>query len=155
MIRQIRMLALGAAVLMAGCGGEAIPAPVIPPGGLPKMVSFQSPYCGCCGEWVDHVRAAGFEVEVHKVETMTQVKMEAGIPQLMGSCHTAMVDGYVVEGHVPADLIIRMLNERPDVKGILVPGMPAGSPGMEFAGKEPYRVLLLNHDNSTRVYANR
>lgn len=154
MTRLFRMLALGTLAVVAGCASEAVPAPA-PSGPLPKVVAFQSPYCGCCGKWMEHMRAAGFEVEVHKIETMTEKKMELGIPQLMGSCHTAVVDGYVVEGHVPADLVVRMLAERPDVRGIIVPGMTAGSPGMEDAGKEPYRVLLLGHDNSTQVYANR
>jgi hypothetical protein len=104
---------------------------------LPKMVVTKDPTCGCCGAWVEHVRSAGFTVEVIESPEMNRVKARLGVPQDLASCHTAEIGGYVIEGHVPADSIRRLLAEKPSAKGLAVPGMPAGSPGMEVAGMEP------------------
>ncbi|MCW8914254.1 MAG: DUF411 domain-containing protein [Magnetovibrio sp.] len=110
-----------------------------------EMVVYKSPSCGCCGAWIDHVKDSGFEVEVHDVLDLSAIKAKAGVPGEMESCHTAMIDGYVVEGHVPADDIKQLLVERPDVNGISVPGMPIGSPGMEMGDeKEPYASVLFS-----------
>ncbi|MGD2071228.1 MAG: DUF411 domain-containing protein [Gemmatimonadota bacterium] len=123
---------------------------------LPLVRVWKSPTCGCCGDWVVHMRQAGFPVEVHDVQNLGEKKLEHGIAPQHQSCHTATVDGYVVEGHVPADLVKRMLADRPDIQGLTVPGMPAGSPGMEVPGrKDPYDVLALVGDGSVVVYASR
>ena len=122
---------------------------------LPIVKVTKSPTCGCCKIWVDRLRQAGFQVEVNDVDNMSPVKERVGLPYGMGSCHTAEVDGYFVEGHVPVDDIKRLLRERPKAKGIAVPGMPAGSPGMEVpSGRvDAYDVFLVAPDGSTSVYA--
>jgi hypothetical protein len=121
-----------------------------------KMVVYKSPTCGCCTKWVEHVQAAGFQVEVHDTADVTPVKNEHGLPQHLASCHTALVDGYVIEGHVPADVIRRLLSERPQVTGIAVPGMPAGSPGMEMGSrKDPYDIIAFARDGKVSVYETR
>ena len=113
--------------------------------GLPKLVVSKDPSCGCCSGWVDHIRAAGFPVEVRETPEINRVKVRLGVPQDLASCHTAEVGGYVVEGHVPADAIKRLLAEKPQAKGLAVPGMPVGSPGMEVKGVEDdtYEVVLF------------
>lgn len=123
---------------------------------LPLLRVWKSPTCGCCGDWVEHMKAAGFSVEVHQVTALTDVKEEHSIEPQHRSCHTATVDGYVVEGHVPADLVQRMLEERPEIRGLAVPGMPVGSPGMEVGDQtQPYDVLALLTGGSTMIYASR
>ena len=112
---------------------------------LPKMIVTKDPNCGCCGGWVEHMKAAGFPVEVITSSDVDQVKLRLGVPDDLASCHTAEVSGYVVEGHVPADAVKRLLAEKPQARGLAVPGMPMGSPGMEVAGKAPesYEVVLF------------
>ncbi|GLK74974.1 metal-binding protein [Methylopila jiangsuensis] len=110
------------------------------PGGVraaPAMTVHKDPTCGCCEAWVDHVRAAGYEARVVEVASINAVKAKLGVPPGLRSCHTAEIDGYVLEGHVPAAAIARLLTERPNVRGLAVPGMPIGSPGMEVEGREP------------------
>jgi len=104
---------------------------------LPGMVVTKDPNCGCCSAWVEHVRSAGFHVEVIESPELNRVKARLGVPQSLASCHTAEVGGYVIEGHVPADSVKRLLAEKPDARGLAVPGMPTGSPGMEVEGVEP------------------
>ncbi|MEN8175496.1 MAG: DUF411 domain-containing protein [Pseudomonadota bacterium] len=116
---------------------------------------YKSPSCGCCGKWVDHLKAAGFKVDVENRRDLKPIKTEYGVPRHLQSCHTAKVGDYVVEGHVPADLITRMLEEQPDIKGLAVPGMPMGSPGMEGPRRDNYSILAMQHDGSTSVYAQR
>lgn len=120
--------------------------------GLPEVVVWKDPNCGCCGAWVDHMRAAGFPVTVNETADMSPVKERLGVPRLLGSCHTASVDGYVIEGHVPADAVKRLLAERPDAQGLSVPGMPIGSPGMEVPGvaDEEYDVVLFGESRMER-----
>ncbi len=122
---------------------------------LPQVLVHKSPTCGCCKLWVDHLRKEGFAVDVKDVDNMSSIKERVGIPYGMGSCHTAEVDGYFVEGHVPAEQIKRLLSERPKAKGLTVPAMPLGSPGMEVSSGEvqPYDVLLVAEDGSTSVFA--
>ncbi len=119
----------------------------------PEITVYKSPTCGCCNGWIDHLKAAGFEVEAHDTRDMTSVKRERGLPKALGSCHTAEVDGYVVEGHVPAEDIVRLLETKPDIAGLAVPGMPIGSPGMEGPNPERYHVLEFKKDGSTAVFA--
>ncbi len=121
----------------------------------PAMVVYKDPNCGCCGEWVEHARKAGFTVSVRNTGELAAVKRRYRVPAALGSCHTAVVAGYVVEGHVPADLVHRMLREKPKVAGLAVPGMPQGSPGMETGQREPYQVLTFDATGKTTVYARR
>lgn len=114
---------------------------------------YKSPYCGCCGKWVDHLKAAGFEVHTHEVNDVPGARQRLGMPERLGSCHTAKVAGYVVEGHVPAADIQRLIKEKPKALGLAVPSMPPGSPGMETAHPVPYKTLLVRQDGSTSVYA--
>ena len=120
------------------------------------FVVYKSPSCGCCSAWIDHVREHGHDVEpvdVVAYDALTAHKEEAGVPSDLESCHTALVDGYTIEGHVPADVIDRLLRERPDIRGLAVPGMPIGSPGMEGPGAAPYEVIAFEDDGSRYVYA--
>ncbi|MDF2998424.1 MAG: putative metal-binding protein [Xanthobacteraceae bacterium] len=112
---------------------------------LPRMIVTRDPNCGCCGGWVTHVKAAGFPVEVNEAADLAPLKAKLGVPDALFACHTAEVGGYVVEGHVPADAIKRLLVERPQAKGLAVAGMPVGSPGMEVPGTPPetYEVMLF------------
>lgn len=111
----------------------------------PHMIVHRDPSCGCCEAWVEHVRAAGFSAEVVETGTINRVKAQLGVPSSLASCHTAEIGSYVVEGHVPAAEIRRLLAERPVARGLAVPRMPVGSPGMEVAGMEPdiYEVILF------------
>ncbi|HEV2565309.1 MAG TPA: DUF411 domain-containing protein [Microvirga sp.] len=112
---------------------------------LPKIVVSKDPSCGCCTGWVNHLRQAGFSAEVIETSEINWVKVRLGVPQDLASCHTAEIGSYVIEGHVPADAIKRLLAENPTGKGLAVPGMPMGSPGMEMEGMAPetYEVLLF------------
>lgn len=122
---------------------------------MPKMAVHKSPSCGCCGSWVEHVEQAGHPVEVINEEDLGPLKAALGVPASMASCHTAIVEGYFIEGHVPAQDIARLLMERPDARGLAVPGMPVGSPGMEVPSGEvqPYTVFLVNKDGSTTPFS--
>ncbi len=122
---------------------------------LPRMIVTKSPTCGCCASWVEHARHAGFTVDVEDVENLYPVKERLGVPIGKGSCHTAQVGGYFIEGHVPLDDVKRLLAEKPDARGLVVPGMPAGSPGMEMPdGRvQPYTVELVARDGTTSVFA--
>lgn len=119
------------------------------------MVVHKSPYCGCCKLWVEHMRGAGFAVEVRESNNLHPIKERLGVPVGKGSCHTAQVGGYFIEGHVPAEDVKRLLAERPDARGLTVPGMPKGSPGMEVpdGSADPYTVELVGKDGSTTPFA--
>ena len=120
------------------------------------MTVYKTATCGCCADWVEHVRAAGFEVTVADVSQaeLIQRKRELGIDPRLGSCHTALVGGYIVEGHVPAADIRRLLAERPPVAGIAVPGMPLGSPGMDYGGRrDPYNVIAFDDAGGLRIFS--
>ena len=119
------------------------------------VVVHKNETCSCCHEWVEHLKKNGFRVVVHDVSNLGPVKERVGVPYGMGSCHTAEVGGYFLEGHVPAADIARLLEEHPRVKGLTVPGMPIGAPGMEIEGQEaqPYDVHLVAPDGSTSIYA--
>lgn len=124
-------------------------------GAGPKITVYKSDSCGCCKHWVTHLEKAGFVVAVVTENNLGPVKERVGVPPAMGSCHTGEVEGYFVEGHVPAADIKRLLKEKPKAKGLTVPGMPAGSPGMEVPSGQvdPYDVLLVAKDGSTSVFA--
>lgn len=120
-----------------------------------EVTVYKDPNCGCCSKWVDHLRANGFAVKSHDVQDVTPYEVRHGVPQHLGACHTAVVEGYAIEGHVPAQDIKRLLQERPNVQGLAVPGMPVGSPGMEHPGgiKHPYAVVTFDKTGKTTVYA--
>jgi hypothetical protein len=123
-----------------------------------KLTVYKSPTCGCCANWVQHVKSAGFAVDAHDVsdDMLNQVKDTAGVPQALRSCHVALSGAYAFEGHVPADLVKKVLDEKPKIVGLAVPGMPAGSPGMEMAGRaDHYDVIAFTKDGKSRTYASR
>jgi hypothetical protein len=121
----------------------------------PAVTVYKTPTCGCCGKWAAHLQANGFDVTTKDLNDLSQIKAEQKVPPRLASCHTAIVDGYVIEGHIPADIIHRLLKEKPPVVGLTVPGMPAGSPGMEVGYKEPYQVLSFDEEGKIEVYATR
>ena len=118
-------------------------------------IVYKSPTCGCCADWITHMEKNGFKLEVHDQPDMWPIKKKMGVPSNLQSCHTAMVGGYVIEGHVPADVIARLLKEKPVIKGLAVPGMPMGSPGMEGPRKDPYDVVTFDKDGKTTIYTSR
>lgn len=141
-----------------GAGTVAFVAPrALRASGAPVTITvYKSPLCGCCGEWVKHAQGAGFTVKVVSVEELTDVNRSASVPKSLEACHTALVGTYVVVGHVPADLIKKMLAEGPKITGIAVPGMPQGAPGMEQGlGKVRYDVIAFERSGKTSVYAKR
>ena len=119
---------------------------------LPLMSVYKSPTCGCCGEWVKHIRANGFRVETHEIADVTPIRRRYGVPEYLASCHTALIGGYAIEGHVPAPDIRRLLREKPKVQGLAVPGMVVGSAGMEQGPPQPYATLAFD-DRGSRVFA--
>lgn len=179
------LLGLALSVVLAACGGggeqrsaDAAPAAVGAPGadthaahaspaasaaggaeatpqGALVATVYKTPTCGCCQAWVDHLEANGFRVATVDREDLTPIKAEHGVGEHLASCHTALIGGYVVEGHVPAADITRLLRERPAVAGIAVPGMPSGSPGMEMPGApaDRYDVVSFERTGATRVFA--
>jgi hypothetical protein len=123
-------------------------------GAQPQMTVFKDPNCGCCKLWVDHLRKHAFSVTTKDTSDVQSIKGSARVPEAHRSCHTAFVGGYVIEGHVPAEDIKRLLAEKPKIAGLAVGGMPVGSPGMEFGNrKDPYDVVAFNRDGTTRVFA--
>ena len=125
------------------------------PATLASMVVHKSAYCGCCELWVEHMRDSGFAVEVRNVDNVNTIKEHVGVPLAKGSCHTAQVGNYFIEGHVPAGDVKRLLAEQLDAKGLVLPGMPKGSPGMEVpdGSMDVYTVELVANDGSTSAFA--
>ncbi len=119
------------------------------------IVVYKSPTCGCCNSWIDHLKENGFTVEAHDSDVMGLVKTELGVPRDLRSCHTARVGNYIVEGHVPADLIAKMLKEEPAISGLAVPGMPMGSPGMEGHRNDPYDIISFAKDGKREIFGSR
>jgi len=119
----------------------------------PQVEVFKSPYCGCCGKWVEHLRQNGFQVQVRETQDVTSIRKKLGMPDKYVSCHTARIGNYIFEGHVPASDIKRLLKEMPNALGLAVPSMPPGSPGMESPKPIPYDTLLIHTDGSNRVFA--
>lgn len=157
-----RLLAVGlvaTTVALTGCA-IAQPPQAQSPGAAPQVAMnaeltvFRSPTCGCCHQWIEHMEAAGFTVKDNVTEDMTAIKEQYGVPANLASCHTTVVDGYVIEGHIPAEDVQRLLVEKPDVAGIAVPGMPIGSPGMESGDYvEPYTVFSFTESGETAAFA--
>lgn len=119
----------------------------------PVIEVYKSATCGCCNEWVKHLKASGFTVKTSNVANPSDYRETAGIPNQFGSCHTGMVGAYAIEGHVPASEIKRLLAEKPKAAGLAVPAMPMGSPGMEGPRKDPFDVLLIQANGRATVYA--
>jgi hypothetical protein len=123
-----------------------------------RITVYKTPTCGCCKMWVQHARSGltGYDIQTIDMDDLSEVKSRLGVPKSLQSCHTAIAGPYVFEGHVPADLIKRVLTERPKALGLAVAGMPLGAPGMEVGGqKQPYDVILFDKSGKTRVYAKR
>jgi len=118
----------------------------------PAVSVYKTRTCGCCAKWVDHLKANGFAPTVTDVPSTAEYRKQYGVPEQLQSCHTAVVGGYTIEGHVPAADIHRLLKQKPKAKGLAVPGMPMGSPGMEGARVDPYSVLLFSTDGRTTVF---
>ena len=146
---QRRSLLQGLALLAAGA------AAALPAQSRTAIEVWKGPDCGCCKDWVTHLQSNGFEVRVHDSGN-NAARSRLGVPAKLGSCHTALVGGYAIEGHVPAREIRRLLSEKPAAIGLSVPGMPVGSPGMDDAvyggRRDPFDVLLIARDGSTRVF---
>ncbi|WP_036480939.1 DUF411 domain-containing protein [Myxosarcina sp. GI1] len=121
--------------------------------GTLDMTVYRSPNCGCCGIWVEHAQKHDFKVKDIKTEDMEAIKQKYGVPPQLASCHTTIIDGYVMEGHIPADDIKRFLAAQPDAVGLAVPGMPLGTPGMEAGDKkQPFQVLSFNERGEVQVF---
>jgi hypothetical protein len=131
----------------------ALSASLVGAQSAPAVAVFKSPTCGCCAKWVEHLRANGFAPTATNVDDMNAVKAKHNVPQALQSCHTALVGGYVIEGHVPAADIKRLLKEKPAIVGLAVPGMPAGSPGMEGPPPRKYDVVSFDKQGNTSVYS--
>ncbi len=146
---------LALVVLVVGVGATAsymlIPGKVM----AADVVVYKSPTCGCCKKWVSHMRENGFSVEVHEQYNVTPVKDKYSVPRKLRSCHTAKVGDYVVEGHVPADVVRQLMETKPDIAGVAVPGMPMGSPGMEGHRKDAYDIISFDGNGQTKVFASR
>lgn len=128
----------------------------VPAGELPVVTAHMSPTCMCCSGWAEHLEENGFEVDIRYTDDIPAVKAEHGVPADLTACHTAVVDGYIVEGHIPADVIQQLLQERPRVLGIAAPGMPRGSPGMEGPyPAERYEIISFDEDGERTVFAER
>jgi hypothetical protein len=143
-MKRRRFIALATIFAIAGVPASAATGP--------RIDVYKSPACGCCSKWAEHLQLNGFEVTTHEVNDLTAFRTKAGVPQRLASCHTALIEGYAVEGHVPAADIQRLIRERPKARGLSVPGMPRGSPGMEGPRADPYDVLLFSADGATRIY---
>jgi len=152
---RFRVLALAAGVLAVGATAVARLTPAQAEVQTPVVTVYKSPTCGCCSEWVEHMKANGFEVRAVDLDDLTEVKQASGVPIPLRTCHTALVGDYVIEGHVPADLVKKMLAEKPNAAGLAVSGMPMGSPGMEGTPKQAYDVLLFQKNGKTTVFAKR
>ncbi len=147
MRRRHFLSALAAGAVAVAKPGQAATA-------LPRVDVYKNPSCGCCGAWIDHLEATGFPVQVIEMDDTAVARRRYGLPERFGSCHTAVVAGYVVEGHVPAGDVKKLLAMKPLAIGIAVPGMPVGSPGMEMgARKDPYQVLLVDRQGRERVFS--
>ncbi|MEO8023059.1 DUF411 domain-containing protein [Polaromonas sp.] len=140
---------------IASLAGTSLLAPALMAQTRPQVEVWKDPNCGCCKDWVIHMEANGFDVKVHDSGN-TAARKRLGVPDKLGSCHTALVGGYAIEGHVPAREVHRLLKERPAAIGLSVPGMPVGSPGMDGKiygdRKDPYDVVLISRNGGTRVY---
>jgi hypothetical protein len=147
-MKRIGFAIVPLALLLSAAAAQKSARPAAQP-----ITVYRTATCGCCGKWVDHLKAAGFAPTVQIVESTNTVEARKRVPEQIRTCHTATLEGYVVEGHVPPDVIHKLLREKPRVEGIGVPGMPAGSPGMESPNPQPYDVLAFDGKGTTSVFA--
>jgi hypothetical protein len=154
-------LVIAVALAAAACSRPANPETRVALGGAnaasaaDTVVVYKSPTCGCCTAWVEHMRESGFTVVAHDTTDLEPIKRQLGVPAGHVSCHTATVRGYTIEGHVPADLIRKLIDEKSPHAGLAVPGMPMGSPGMEGVVKQQYDVFAFDRNGRVDVYAKR
>ena len=156
-----KVAAISITIFLCACGADLQraaqtinPTPSATAAEQPELTVYKNANCGCCKVWIEHMRKNGFAAKVNDVHNMNPIKERVGVPYGMGSCHTAQVGGYFIEGHVPAEVVARLLKEKPKAKGVTVPGMPIGSPGMEQGNTiQPYEVHLVHPDGTTSVYA--
>lgn len=154
-MKKFRKIVLLAVVFLTACGGAASNQQAVAPGRTELVTVFKPPTWGCCGDWSDYLEENGFTVKVEETQNLGELKARYQVPPELQSCHTAIVDGYVIEGHVPVAEIERLLTERPDIIGIAVAGMPAWSPGMEIEGfdADPYNVVSFDKTGATTIFA--
>lgn len=133
----------------------ALASPVLAAPTTRALTVYKTPWCGCCGAWVEHMTAAGWTATVRELEDLAPVRRRYGVPDALASCHTGVVGSYALEGHVPAEDVARLVRDRPDARGLTVPGMPLGSPGMPAPADraQAYQTLLILKDGTTRVFA--
>ncbi len=147
MARLLSGVLVGAIALLCTLSAPALAAES-------ALTVYRSATCRCCGHWVDHMQAAGFEVREIVTDNMTAIKADYGMPDNLASCHTAIIDNYRIEGHVPAADVQRLLREQPDILGIAAPGMPIGAPGMEMGDRrDPYTVVSFTANGETATFA--
>ncbi|PZO00898.1 MAG: hypothetical protein DCF28_10810 [Alphaproteobacteria bacterium] len=142
-------------LLGAALGAAATTACAQVPRPAPELVVYKSPACGCCSAWVDHMRAAGFGARIVEQSDLAPIRKAQGVTDALAACHTALIDGYAIEGHVPAQDVQRLLLDRPEALGLAVPAMPLGSPGMEMPDgrRQPFETFLMLRGGATRVFA--
>ena len=151
MTRSFRFFAL--ALCVATLSVVTAAAPTMTPVAKPTITVYKDPNCGCCRNWIAHLIKNGYRVDAKDTPDMDQIKTTLGVPTALHSCHTAIVAGYLIEGHVPAADIDRLLATKPKVKGLAVPGMPTGSPGMEGGAKQHYQVMAFDRTGKASVFA--
>ena len=150
---MLKTFVITAAVVLLGAAPMAQDAKRAGTTALPTVTVYRTPTCGCCGKWVQHLQAAGFTVSDHIVQTLNKAQGRERVPEQLRSCHTAHVGRYVVEGHIPADVVKDLVRKRPNVEGIAVPGMPAGSPGMESPYPVAYEVIAFDKKGTRSTFA--
>ena len=152
-MKKLGWLAFAAAVIVSAAAVQRTDKPAASP--AQPITVWRTASCGCCGKWVDHLKAAGFEPTVHIVQSTDESPAAKNVPASLRSCHSATLEGYNIEGHVPADVIKQLLRDRPKVAGIALPGMPPGSPGMESPNPVTYDVIAYDETGKTSVFATR
>ncbi len=154
-VKKVRWVVVSGVALVAIAAWSYTKAHTGPRAQGQEVVVYKSPACGCCEDWLAHLKSRGFTVVSHDVADLPRIRTRLGVPASLVSCHTATVGGYAIEGHVPADLILRLLEEQPAIAGLAVPGMPGGSPGMEAAPRTAYDVIAFDAAGGTSRYASR
>ena len=135
--------------------GVAAPAPTLARGSAQPLITvYKDPDCGCCKKWIAYLKQHGFRVDARDTDKLADINTSLGVPEKLAGCHTAVVNGYIIAGHVPAEDIARLLRERPKIAGLAVPGMPAGAPGMEGPPPVHYQVIAFDHSGRTKIFAN-
>ncbi|EMP54787.1 metal-binding protein [Marinobacter santoriniensis NKSG1] len=142
------------ALALGFLAASGLSSPLLADDANPDIHVYKSPTCGCCEGWVDHLKDSGFNVEVTDTNNLNRIKADAGLTPALASCHTAFIGDYVIEGHVPARDIRRLIAESPQARGLSAPGMPVGSPGMEMGNrKDHYKIMLFNSAGQSRVFS--